>query len=154
VSQPNEPYRFQQPPTPQPPVSAQAPQPTQPGALTQPVNPTYAPSYPQAYGNQYSAPATPPGQGLSIAGLILGIVLGPAAFIGIILSAIGYRKNKAVGAPTGLSVAGIVVSSLFFVFSLLVIIALTVMASDLMSTCMSLGPGTHYVDGMMITCGS
>ncbi|MDR1766877.1 MAG: hypothetical protein LBR32_00310 [Propionibacteriaceae bacterium] len=116
--------------------------------------PAQPPYQPANAAPQFVAPSpTPPGQGLSIAGLICGILLGPLAFIGIILSAIGFKKNKAAGAPTGLSVAGIVVSSVLFLISLAMVAAMIWGVFTIMTMCSDLGPGTHWINGTTVSCG-
>ncbi|MCD6304501.1 MAG: hypothetical protein J7M21_06020 [Planctomycetes bacterium] len=59
-----------------------------------------------------------PGKGLSIAGLVLGIVAValfcvwylaiPCAIVGLILSIIARNKSKAANAPTGMATAGLI----------------------------------------------
>ena len=80
-----------------------------------------------------------PGKGLSIAGMILGIVglalfclwylAIPCAIVGLILSILGKKKSKAANAPTGMATAGIILSiialALDLVFAIIAIIALT-----------------------------
>ena len=61
-----------------------------------------------------------PGKGLGVAGMVLGIVglvflwlfyIGiPCALVGLILSAVGYKKSKDAGMPGGMAVAGLVCS--------------------------------------------
>jgi len=67
-------------------------------------------------------PPVDPGRGMSIAGMVLGII-GLAfcwlstlffpiacAIVGLILSVIGMRKSKEAGFPTGMATAGLVCS--------------------------------------------
>jgi len=86
---------------------------------------------------QAPAPAGPPanpGKGLSIAGLVLGIVglalvcawyIGiPCAVVGLILSILGKKKSKAAGAPTGMATAGMVLS--IIALAVLIVVAILV----------------------------
>ncbi|MDR1801657.1 MAG: DUF4190 domain-containing protein [Lachnospiraceae bacterium] len=73
--------------------------------------------------NQFTNSHLNPGQGYGIAGLILGIVgifvplIGLAcAIVGLILSITGLNKSKAVGAPYGVSMGGIIVSCVGVLF--------------------------------------
>jgi len=79
------------------------------------------------------APAGPgpnPGKGLSIAGMVLGIVAVvvscifyvsiPCAVVGLILSIMGKKKSKAANAPTGAATAGIVLSIIGLVLGVIV----------------------------------
>ena len=84
-----------------------------------------------------------PGKGLSIAGMVLGIVglalfclwylAIPCAIVGLILSILGKKKSKAANAPTGMATAGIVLSiialALDLVFAIIAIIALTAVSN-------------------------
>lgn len=85
----------------------------------------YSPnSYQPPIYQQPPRPVENPGKGLGIASLVLGIIgcllfafpfyLGffcfAASVVGIVLAAVSMKKSKAVGASTGLAVAGLVVS--------------------------------------------
>lgn len=73
---------------------------------------TQAPQAPEG------APAEKKGNGLAIAGMVLGIVaialfciwyIGlPCAVVGLILSVLGLKKAKATGAGTGMAKAGLI----------------------------------------------
>ena len=83
------------------------------------------------------APALNPGRGLSIAGMVLGIVaLGlfciwyiaiPCAIVGLVLSIIGKNKSVAAGQPYGMAKAGIILSIVALAVDVLIaILALTI----------------------------
>ena len=67
-------------------------------------------------------PASVPGKGLGIAGMVLGIISLvlfcvtyisiPCAIVGIILSGVGLKKAKDVGMKNGMAVAGLVCSAI------------------------------------------
>jgi hypothetical protein len=74
------------------------------------------------------------GKGLSIASMVLGIVaLVPiipipfsgtvVAIVGLILGVVGKKQLKDAGAPTGMATAGIVMSIIALVLSVIVAIA-------------------------------
>jgi predicted lipid-binding transport protein (Tim44 family) len=94
-----------------------------------------------------------PGKGLAIGGLICGIILGPLAFIGLIMSIVALRKSKAAGMSNGIAVAGIVVSILVFIAAVVTIAVIAVGAAALLSMCADLGQGVHQVNGVTVTCG-
>lgn len=59
----------------------------------------------------------PPGRGLQIAGLVLGIislvviftwVTAVCGILGVILGGVGMSKAKKMGAPTGMGLAGVI----------------------------------------------
>jgi hypothetical protein len=121
-----------------------------------PQQPVNAPQQmaPQTYPGPYGAPPpTNPGKGLGVAGLICGILLGPGAFIGLILSIVGLRKSKKSGFSNGVAVAGIVISSLAFVVWVIIITVMIVGLIAVASKCAELGPGIHQIGGVTYTCG-
>jgi len=70
---------------------------------------------------------------MSVAALILGIasltILSTFGFgfitavVGLILGIIGRKKSSAVGAPTGMATAGIIISAIAIAYNLLIFIA-------------------------------
>jgi len=149
----------------QPPVPPQQPVPPAPPAAPQyqaapPVTPPAAPQYqaaPPAGGN----PATFPGKGLGIAGLIVAIVgifffqiIAPIA--GLIMSIIARRQSKEAGFENGPAKAGIIVSIISLVLGIIVVIVIIVIAvaagSAVIEACQGLGPGVHEVNGVTYTC--
>lgn len=153
---------------PQPPVPPPPDPPTVPSAPAVPPAPTYgtpapqptpypgqppAPYPQQGYGQGYGTMAapygaapyggmvspTPPGKGLQIASLVLGILslivfLSWIALIcgvlAIILGAVGRSKAKTVGAPTAMGTAGIVCGSIGVVVMIgLIVIAILYVSS-------------------------
>jgi len=88
-------------------------------------------------GNQQyqQQPQSPPGKGMAIAAMVLGICglalpffgiwfIGlPAAIVGIILAVISKKKLSSVGAPSGTATAGLVMSIIALAIGTIVTIA-------------------------------
>ena len=93
---------------------------------------------------------------LGIVGLILAI-LPTLQLFGLIVSIIGLVQSRKAGQSNGFAVAGIIISILFMLVSiLLVVFAGTFFASifgNLAEVCATYGPGEHVVDGVTYTCG-
>lgn len=136
----------------------------QPPAAGQPAPGQQYPAAPQAPGQAYPAPpagqyapaygqpqAENPGKTLGIVGLVLGF-FGPLSIVGLILSIMGLTKSRKVGQSNGVAVAGIVVSSLVLLGTIIVGIVLGIGIAHIVETCGELGPGTHFVDGITYTC--
>ena len=140
------------PPAPQPPVA--------------PVPP--APAYQQPVG--YPGQASVPGKALSIAGFSVALAsvilnmftLGIIAVVGLGLSIAGRVQSKKAGKANGLALAGIIISSIvavvtliFFVFGVVVGVQY---ASQMNAKCKELGIGTHQVSisgtASTLTCTS
>jgi hypothetical protein len=144
-----------QPPTPyQPPAPYE--QPGQGSGGLPPYQPSEsahqaAPPVP-SYAGQVQPPQTNPGQGLGIAGLICGILLGPLAFIGLILSIVGFNKSKKAGQKNGIALAGIIVSAILFVISVIAMIFLVGGIVELARFCSDHGPGVWDWNGVAVTC--
>ena len=145
-------------PVPSPPSAPAAPSPPMPSQPPYPYGPR--PAYGQApavqYGPQpgyssmagpYGAPPygamampSPPGKGLQVASLVLGIAslfvfLSWIALIcgvlGILLGAVGRSKAKHAGAPTGMGTAGIICGSIGVVLSVgLIVVAIVVLSNN------------------------
>lgn len=96
-------------------------------------------------------PADYPGKTLGLVGLILAIV---APVIGLIVSLIARSQSKAVGMPNGKAKAGIIVAIVLIVLGIIIGLAIGIPAFQLISKCADLGPGTHNVDGVTLTCPS
>ena len=71
-----------------------------------------------------------PGKGMAIASMVLGIIslvipfAGIAtAVVGLILGVIAMKKQKAVGAPTGMALAGMVCSIITLAINIILIFA-------------------------------
>lgn len=113
-----------------------------------PVTPAAQP-YPVTPG----PPASPPGQGLAIAGLIVGFFAAP---VGLILSIIAAVMLSKAGAPKGIAIAGIIVGALFTLMAIVgLIVAVVLFGSifgNVISTCAELGPGVWEVGGVTYTC--
>ncbi|MGF6823928.1 putative lipid-binding transport protein (Tim44 family) [Microbacterium sp. ZKA21] len=128
--------------------------------MTDPTQPDYtppaaqqpAPGYPApAYPGAAAAPAPVPGRGLAITGFVLAFLL---PLIGMIISIIATVKLGKIGAPRGLSIAGIIIGAILTV--LWIVIAISVAAAvfgGLAVICSELGPGVWDVDGVTYTCG-
>ena len=110
--------------------------------------PPSPPQYPPPYGGP---PQQDPGRGLSIAGMVLGIIalafswaygFGiPIAIVGLVLSIIGMRKSKEFGFPTGMAVAGLVCSCIALGLNLLCVIVLC-------AACGAVGGCTAIIDAI------
>jgi hypothetical protein len=98
------------------------------------------------------APAAPaasvPGKVLGIVGLILAIVW-PFQVIGLILSLVARSQSKAAGLKNGPAVAGIIISIIVIIGTILFFVLGGV---ALFSQCAALGPGVHDVNGVTVTC--
>jgi len=88
------------------------------------------------------------GKVLGIVGLILAI-LWPFQVLGLILSIIARVQSKNAGAKNGPAVAGIIISLILLVVTVLFFVLGGV---ALFSQCASLGPGVHDVNGVTVTC--
>ena len=108
-----------------------------------------------------SAPAqSVPGNGLSIAGFAVALVslvlnfftFGIPAIVGLVLSIIGRVQTKRAGKPSGLALAGIIISAVAAVITLIFYIIIAYAAVSLVAQCQELGPGVHSVNGTTITC--
>lgn len=85
-----------------------------------------------------------PGKGLSIAGMVLGIVAAalfclwfisvPCAIVGLILSIMGKGKSKAAGQPTGMATAGLILSVVGLVLGVVYVIFWVVFAATVVSS--------------------
>lgn len=92
--------------------------------------------YTYQYHQEYSAAPQEQknGRGKSIAGFILslfGIFCGITAIIGFILSIIGISESKKSGKVNGLAVAGLIISSLYFLLVILAIFGVILPAKDI-----------------------
>ena len=105
-----------------------------------PAAPGYAP-----------APASVPGRGLAIAGLILAFV---APIVGLILSLVAKSKLKKSGAPTSMATAGFWIGLALTILWIIGIIIAVISFAALFSICDQLGSGVWDVDGVTYTCGS
>ena len=90
---------------------------------------------PQAPAPAPAGPPVNPGKGLSIAGMVLGIVsivvfcIPPViwlsivgAVVGLILSIIGRKKSTAANAPTGMATAGMVLCIIVLAIAVVIVI--------------------------------
>lgn len=141
-AQPTPPIPGATPPAPEyaAPPAAGAPAPEQPAQGYAP------PAYPAAP----APPASPPGRGLAIAGLIFAFVM---PLIGLILSIIATVKLGKVGAPKGMAIAGIIISIVIMVIEIIVAIVLIGVFVNLIGTCADLGPGVWEINGVTYECG-
>ena len=129
---------------------------------TAPLADTYRPVPAYPYGNDQAAypmvaayppaapqPAVDPGRTLGIVGLVLSFF---ASVVGLVVSAVAYRKSKRAGFRNGAAVAGIVVGLVTTLALLTTGIFSAVAAKSLLDTCRDLGPGEHVVNGVTYTC--
>jgi hypothetical protein len=103
---------------------------------------------------QTTAPATVPGKGLGIAGLILAILV---PLVGLILSIIAKSQSKKAGYKNGPATAGIWISIILMVLgiAIAIIVAVTLGSAvgNVAAVCAELGEGVWEVDGVTYTCG-
>lgn len=97
------------------------------------------------------APASRPGRVLGIVGLVLAIVW-PLQLLGLILSIVALVQSKRAGLKNGPAVAGIIVSIVLLVVSVLITVLFWNVLTGVASACADLGPGVHEVDGITYTC--
>ncbi|GAB3092343.1 hypothetical protein GCM10027054_16720 [Isoptericola nanjingensis] len=148
-----------QQPAPGQPAPGQA-SPAQPaGGQPHPASPQ-APgqAYPAAppagqYAPAYGQPPQNPGKTLGIVGLVLGF-FGPLSIVGLILSIVGLVKSRKAGQPNGVAIAGIIVSSLVLIGTIIVAVVIGVGVGYVLEQCAELGPGTHVVGNTTFTCPS
>lgn len=102
---------------------------------------------------QYTSGANPasyPGKGLGIAGLILAIFLN---VIGLIISIVARVQSSRAGFKNGPALAGIIIGIITTLGSIAIAVAVGAGIASLASHCADLGPGTHQVGGVTYTCG-
>ena len=118
------------------------------------------PPSPYGYPGNYQAPAPQPGKTMGIVGLILSCLffIPFASLVGVILSIVAFVQSRKARMSNGPALAGIIIGAVVFLLTLLATIAIFVFAVDTASTfyevCSERGPGTYFVDGEMIECGS
>ena len=93
-----------------------------------------------------------PGLVLGVVGLILAI-LWPLQLIGLILSIVARGQSKRAGFTNGFATAGIIISIIIMVLSIIGAIAFGGLIWGLLQACNELGSGVHTVDGVTYTCG-
>ena len=103
-----------------------------------------------AYDPAYAGPtAVNPGRTLGIVGFILAFLVSPA---GIIVSAIGLAKSRKSGNKNGLALAGLILSIVFFIISIVSIVSVFGAAVALLNQCTELGGGVQQINGVPVTC--
>lgn len=94
------------------------------------------------------------GKTLGIVGLVLAFLFSLA---GLIVSIIARNQSKAAGVPNGPATAGIVISIIGLVLTVIWIIVVIVggaaLFGGLAQVCAEYGPGVWDVDGVQYTCG-
>ncbi|MDN5275649.1 MAG: hypothetical protein JWN33_298 [Candidatus Saccharibacteria bacterium] len=100
-----------------------------------------------------TSPSSPnPGQGFGIASLVTSLVgLG---LVGLILGIIGINQSKKAGQKNGFALAGIIIGIANIIVATLFLILMAIGIFGFMSQCKDLGPGTHTVNGVEITCSA
>lgn len=131
------------------------------GANQQPAG---APGVPSPYAQQPAQQV--PGKGLATAGFILALIglvsFGFTSLIGLILSIIGRVQTKRAGQPSGLALAGIIVSIITMIIGIIVAVLFFIFffsqGAKLQSECQERGSGTHYIQWLgtssRLTCDS
>lgn len=125
---------------------------------TPPTNPAN-PAPPQPATQMVTPPsvgAEDPGKTLGIVSLVTAI-LG-LSLVGLITGIIARKKSKAAGFKNGLATAGLIISIIGMVVSVIVLTIGTILmiagVQRISKLCDEHGPGTHYIDGTTLTCGS
>jgi hypothetical protein len=95
-------------------------------------------------------PVENPGKTLGIVGLVLAFIISP---VGLVVSIVGLMKSKKANMSNGIAVAGIVISAISVIAGVLISVMLVGAATTLVAQCADLGPGSHVVNGVTITCG-
>ncbi|TPW76976.1 hypothetical protein [Schumannella sp. 10F1B-5-1] len=87
---------------------------------------------------------------------ILAIIGFVAAFLfsllGLGLSIAARVQSKRAGEPSGLALAGIIVSIVRLVLDVALVVVFVSIFSGLFAKCAELGPGEHVVDGVTYSC--
>lgn len=99
------------------------------------------------------APAPAPvsdGKTLGIVGLVLAFLFSLA---GLIVSLIARSQSKKAGVPNGPATAGVIISIIGLVITIIWVVVAIAAAATLLGTCADLGPGVHELDGVTVTCG-
>jgi len=103
------------------------------------------------------ASAAVPGKTLGIVALVCSIVVAPLSLLWLILGIVAVVQSKKAGASNVPGVIAIIISALALVVSIIVTIVLAATlgaaTADLLAECANLGPGTHMVNGVELTCG-
>ena len=98
----------------------------------------------------YAQPAAPdPGRTLGIVGFILAFFVSPA---GIVVSAIGLVKSRKAGRKNGLALAGLILSIVFFIVTVLFLVSVAATVASLLAQCADLGGGVQTINGRAVTC--
>ncbi|MBN9176423.1 MAG: DUF4190 domain-containing protein [Microbacterium sp.] len=88
---------------------------------------------------------------MSVVGFILAF---PIPVAGIVVSIIALARSRKTGDRKGLAVAGVIVSAVGLLFTIVCLAILIPMAMQLIGMCAELGPGTHQIEGATYTCGA
>lgn len=100
------------------------------------------------------APAPPkPGNGLAVAGMVLGIVALvlfciwwlslPCSIVGLILSGLGLKRSRETGTGGGMAKAGLICSIIALALMIIAVIIAVIWGASVMSAMQSSG-GTTY----------
>lgn len=89
------------------------------------------------------------GKTLGIVGLVLAFLFSLA---GLIVSIIARGQSKKAGVSNGPATAGIIISIIGLLITVIWIIVAIAGFSALMGACAEYGPGVHDIDGVTLTC--
>ncbi|MCA0228674.1 DUF4190 domain-containing protein [Patescibacteria group bacterium] len=100
--------------------------------------------------------AEDPGKTMGIISLVLGLL--NIGLVGLILGIMARSKSKAAGYNNGVALAGIIVSVITMIGTIIAVISIVALGAfgfaALDAKCKELGPGTHYEGSTRITCGA
>lgn len=139
------------PPSYSPPPSTPAQ--SYPGQAPDQAGYAQAPAYDPAYGGV--AP-TVPGKTLGLVAFIGSLVIAPLSVLWLILGIVARVQSNKVGYKNGFALAAIIISIVALIVSIIVtiFIVMGVVAGVgfIAERCNELGPGTHTIEGVTITC--
>lgn len=108
---------------------------------------------PQSQLKNESIQGEDPGKTMGIAALILAFLI---PLVGLILGVVARSKSKKAGHSNGLAngaiVVGIITTIISTLMTVLILLGAIAKLQENSATCEQLGPGTHRVEGRIISC--